>query len=291
MPKKATKQTIQIEAENERLNTLRYELMLENARLPGIHETIAPALLGSPALPIRDYWGAQPANETDERFLTPWQPPKPSAAGRQIALLSKTSVRTTTVSLDTDCIVMTESLHEFEMHIVGQADPRVAEIFEQPGPALPILDKNGKWGTHHFDLLFVMISGRRVAIAVKPEDHREEADQAVAYCNQFHRGKLADIYVVRTRADISRLAVANAGLILWARRFRTEDHVKRLNAIASQIPGIFSMDVLWAEFGAVDDAYVATINLIDSGSLKLAAPGLIEPGVRLKYVSAGEMAQ
>jgi hypothetical protein len=291
MAKKATNIPTQIEAENERLNARQWARMFENALLPNIHATIAPALLGSPTLPLRSYASCRAANDDfNERYSEVWQTPKPSIAGRTIALLSSVSVRSTTVSPDTDRVVMTESLHEFEYWMVCQVDRRVSEIMEQPAPPLPVLDKAGKWTTHHFDFLVIMKNGRRIAVAVKPEDHREKADEAVAYCNQFHRGKLADHYVVRTRADMSRRAVANAGLILWARRLREEEHVTRMDAIASQIPGIFSMDLLWAKFGAADEAFVAAINLIDQGKLRQAAPGLIEPGIKLEYVSSLEAA-
>lgn len=291
MTKKATNIPTQIEAENERLNAQQWARMLENALLPNIHATIAPALLGSPTLPLRSYAPGRVADiDLDERYVVVWRSPKPSNAGRKIPLLSNVSVRSTTVSPDTDRVVMTEALHEFELWTICLVDRRVAEIVEQPAPPLPVLDKTGKWTTHHFDFLVIMTNGCRVAVAVKPEDHREKADHAVAYCNQFHKGKLADRYVVRTRADMSRRAVANAGLILWARRLREEEHVARMDAIASEIPGIFSMDLLWAKFGAADEAYVAAINLIDQGKLRQAVPGVIEPGIKLEYVSSLEAA-
>lgn len=285
-----TTQTTKPDKQNELANAMRWDQMVENAMLPGIHYTIAPQLLGCPTLPTRNY-GARRSVEVyaQSRYNTVWKLPKPSVAERDIPLLSRVSIRSRANCPLTDRLVFTESLHEFEFWVICRTDCRVAEIREQPGPPLLVRDLTGKVARHHFDFLVIMTTGLRVAVAIKPEDHRRKADEAVAYCNKFHRGKLADKYVVRTRVNMSRRAVHNANLILWARRLRDEAHVRRMDSIAAEISEPVSMDLLWSEFGAHDDAFVACVNLIDAGKLEQTTPGIIEPGILVNYASQAEL--
>ncbi|WP_294642439.1 hypothetical protein [uncultured Aureimonas sp.] len=148
-----------------------------------------------------------------------WLPPEPSRASRAIALRSTASYRGSIVDAATNREHLFESDLEQGFIHIALASPEVVELHEQP-PAVAFIDDDGRRAEHTFDALLVTRSGERVAIDVKPRSKigRSRILDIQRRIREQVGTRFADRYLVRTEDHIHPDDVADARLVLRARR-------------------------------------------------------------------------
>lgn len=214
------------------------------------------------------------ANATDPLLYntldTMWRPPVHRAADRTISARSRGSARAAlVVRMKGDGyrprVVRCEGGLEFKTLLVLVADPRVVNVWEQVGVAFR--DDAGALRHHFFDFLLQHEDGRKIAIAVRPEQRARRLEHTLrAVAAQW--GDFADGYtIVHT---VPRDRAHNAALIHAVRRDedRSVDDVVR--GIAATLHGRIRIEDLVAISERGAQAFRAIARLIGEGELELA---------------------
>lgn len=175
-----------------------------------------------------------------------------------------------------------DSLTELRAMQAFWADPRVADVIEQP-PPVRYVDDNGIERTHTFDFLVSSTDGRKIAVLVKPP---ELADRRGTW-------RLRDLLAQQTPADVAthfvvltgldRDRIHNAKLVAAARRSAFPAHDARMRAAVERLTGPTSTRDLVAtsELGAAGLSAVARLvgegALVLVGSRRLDCDALLRP--------------
>ncbi len=200
-----------------------------------------------------------------------WVPPAKSKSERKIPLKSTASFRGAALDPVANRQVRFESLLEDKVVCILQAFHKdIRAIHDQV--LVTYRDGKGAVRRHHLDYLTEHADGTRTAIMVKPEAkiERSHARWVLDQIRAQHRGKLADRFVLISSASISPDRVATARLILRARRMRNEAAIAEVRPLAETLAGAAPISALLAATRNDGLGFMAVINLIDDGVLKLA---------------------
>ena len=109
-----------------------------------------------------------PATFASDEPAHRWREPSRSVATRRTAESPRWSGRPILVEPNDNRELLGESELEAKAALVLLARPDCARLFEQPEP-VRYRDHEGKRCHHTFDFLLVLRSGRKIAVAVKPQ--------------------------------------------------------------------------------------------------------------------------
>jgi hypothetical protein len=153
-------------------------------------------------------------------------------------------------------------------HIL-MTDRRVVDIRDQP-PAVQYVDGEGKLRKHTFDFLATLVSGERVAYAVKPEAKVEKSGIKLTLAAiRAQVPGFADRIALRTERQITKIRGHNARTILRARRLRNQDDVREALSTVEKLHGYVRFGDLVATSQLEGRAWTALVCLIDEGVLEL----------------------
>ncbi len=212
---------------------------------------------------------------------TPWLEPAPSLATRKISRKSTGSGRAVVVGGLDHREIHCESLLEANVLATLLADKwRVRDVHEQPG-VVRYVDIEGRDRAHYFDFLATMSDGRKIAIAVKPEERSAHLEANFNLIIRY-AGPFADAYLLVTDNSLTEHSVYNAWLILAARRDPNPDADIAVRAIAEQLHGQIAIEDLVDACKIGAPAFHAIVRLIDNGELRLSASGRIDYGAHVE---------
>lgn len=176
--------------------------------------------------------------------------------------------------------LQTESRLERNLFVILSARDDVASIEEQ-SPKVEFIDPSGKTRSHVFDALATMVDGRRIAIDVKPaarvvSSGIEGIQQAI---REQHGTAVADVFVIRTEAHIHPDDLADAELLLRARRSPDPDADGIVAGLILPHGGAQCVADLVRASGLLSVAFHAIVRLVGSGVLSVVGDE------RLSYAS------
>lgn len=131
-----------------------------------------------------------------------------------------------------------DSQLEYHHLALTLVDDSVQQVLEQFGP-IRFRQEDGSYGTHYFDLLITYKSGRRVAVAVKP-NARITSGRFVRELKQISRTKpfgTADEVRLVTEQSFSRTKAMNAVTYLRFALCPDPEADERMNSTLANIPG------------------------------------------------------
>ena len=174
---------------------------------PGYDGELAPEHLPIPT----------PSPIDEDRYGTSWQEFERSNASRRPSVKSTTNFRVYGVDQHRREI-FGESLEEFSGVQCLIADRNVQRVEVQISPVF-FFDDDGVERQTTFDIMAHMRSGKKYAVAIKPEGLRQKSgiDAMVAAVKRDNPDFADDVFV-RTDADISETAIHNARLVLRSAR-------------------------------------------------------------------------
>lgn len=210
-----------------------------------------------------------------------WQPPQDSLATRAISKRSKASGRSTAMTPDNREIRF-ESLLEKKVAMRLMTSKQVARLVEQPPPVV-YFDADGVQCLHYFDFLATMHDGRKIAYAIRPE-HRAAKIRALLPFLMPYAVDLADGFVVATEKHVPRASVANAALILSARRAAHPGNDQAVRTVVAGLHGQVTVGDIVAMTGLHGDGFRAVIRAIDRGELAVTTGGAIDYATRIERV-------
>lgn len=206
-----------------------------------------------------------------------WIPPKRTTASRLPPRRSAASCCGSVICHRQNRELVFESLLERDFVQMAMANREVAHIQDQP-PAVSFVARDGRTRKHVFDFLLTMVSGRKVAIAVKPSARLasgklQDVVRRIAASDSGKR--FADEFRILTEREITRSRAENARLILRARLLRNEEDVRRLARHASSHIGPVRVAELLAAYQPFGRGFNALVNLVDEGVVKLVSKGVL----------------
>lgn len=206
-----------------------------------------------------------------DRFGTSWSEFERSNASRRPSAKSTTNFRVYGVD-QSRREVFGESLEEFCAVQCLIADRNVERVEVQVSP-VSFFDEDGVERQTTFDIMVHMRSGKKYAIAIKPEALRERSgvDAMVAAVKRDNPDWADDVFV-RTDADISETAIHNARLVLRSARICNATHVDELAAIAAKTAGRLSIGALLGLYRDDGVGFAAAIMLVQQGALEPTEP-------------------
>lgn len=166
--------------------------------------------------------------------------PLASRATRSIARRSKASLRgATVVKLAADnCerVVQFESKLEQRVLWLMLASNSVYDVWEQP-PSLIYFDDEGNSRIHTPDFLVTLVSGRRIAIAVKPAKlaHKRDFVRDLKCVRKALRKDYADDLLFVTDQDFTPAQAMNAQRVIGFRRYVSERDLAPLREVLNGI--------------------------------------------------------
>lgn len=165
-------------------------------------------------------------------------------------------------------IYVAESGPEERAYLTAQADDNVVEIQDQPNPAIPYLDGEGKGHLHHMDYRFVLRSGDAIAIYGKygkkaDSPQHQEVVQSIA--NHMPPDFATRIEVV-TEDTYPDWQVADARLIISVREDEWTDLHTRIAEHSLNLERPVTIEALADQHGG-GIAFRPIARLIDDGIL------------------------
>jgi hypothetical protein len=217
-----------------------------------------------------------------------WRPPLERQLPRKIAKRSKSSGRSTILAPD-NREIRCESLLEKKVALRLLTDQQVEHVIEQPDP-VAYYDTEGKRCLHFFDFLATMKDGRKIAFAVRPE---KRAAKVRAFLPLIARDapKFADGIVLLTEKHVPHAAVANAGLILSARRSPRPAADVAVRTYVAGLHGEVTIGDVVAATGLHGDGFRAVIRAIDRGELRATTGGHLDYATRIERIATEGNAQ
>lgn len=217
-----------------------------------------------------------------------WKPPGETRASRTINFKSRASGRAIVLS-GTNREIHCESLLERKIALQLLTNKLVQNVVEQP-PPVDYIDATGKSCKHFFDFLVTMTDGRRIAIAVRPEARAGKIRALLPFV-AASAPDFADGFLVLTQEHAPQAAVANASLILSARRTVRPHHEQTVRTLVAGIHGDVTIGDIVAASGLHGDGFRAVVRLIDKGELRVVTGGCIDYATRIEPNSGnGEIA-
>ncbi|WP_294641250.1 hypothetical protein [uncultured Aureimonas sp.] len=195
--------------------------------------------------------------------LTPWQPILPSESTRKIHNRSKVSYRGSIINVINHRVILYESRLERNVFLVLMATVAYASFREQP-PTVLFRDANGKDRKHTFDAFLVEPDGYRWAIDVKPASEVEGTGLRAAHdaIKEQIGAAYADEYTILTEQHAHPDDVADARLILRARRMPDADADNAVAAVVECLPGWSSVRDVVKQTGKGAAGFNALVRLI-----------------------------
>lgn len=211
----------------------------------------------------------------------------PSRATRQINYRSRVSGRGSLVRLrrfDNRLLhLVAESFAEIRCVNLLMARPDVIDIWDQPEP-VRFTKANGKTGTHTFDYLVKLTSGRKIAIAVKPATRSRKPDfqHDLARIAQELPTAFADSVLLHTEQDVQSYHATNAARMCEFVKQPDPEADEAILKEASRTNGRVLLSDLVKMTGLGGRAYRAAHRCIFDGYLVACRSGLITPLIMVK---------
>ncbi|MFB9985005.1 hypothetical protein ACFSQQ_11335 [Mesorhizobium kowhaii] len=185
-------------------------------------------------------------------------------------LRSTASYRGTVVDHARNREFVYESKLERGFIYISLASELVEDYLDQP-PPVDFLDGDGRMSTHTFDALLTLNDGVRAAVDMKPKSKVLKSGilQVQRLIEEQHGKAIADIYLVRTEDHIHPDDVADAVLLLRARRLASEKADAVLAGLVASLHGWCRLRDLVAASGIGGDAFNAVVRLIGGGVLEV----------------------
>lgn len=224
-----------------------------------------------------------PVHSSPDRSDVEWSMPLDSRASRVPSVRSTSSHRVAGKNALTGRAQYMESLIETDLISIHTVDHDVVDIEEQIEP-VQYLDQTGKVREHTFDVRITRASGKVSVYACKAAAFRISSgiDEIVARIREQVPG-FADELLVVTRADVSKVAAANARQILQARRLRDELDEVTLRKVMSSVHGWVTIEALTDDPEEAGRLYVAAVNLIDRGQMQWTKADRICPSMSIRF--------
>jgi hypothetical protein len=208
-----------------------------------------------------------------------WRAPSRSVATRRPDESPRWSGRPILVEPNDNRELIGESDLEAKAALILLARPDCARLFEQPAP-VPYRDLEGIMRRHTFDLLLVLKSGCRIAVAVKPKAIAEKHGLKALFtliARQMDPA-FANGALLMTDAMMSREDVQNGGLIHDARRLPDPELDARVRAVVEGLNGASTIACIVRAAGLEDhdQGFYTVARTIGDGILVPTRRGLID---------------
>ena len=213
-----------------------------------------------------------------------WVPVQPSTASRSVPIRTKGSFRVDRVLLRENRVLSSESMVEANVAAVVETLPNVASLRDQ-WPCVSYVDEHGIEREHTFDFHVTLVTGRRIAICVKPFDKVQESgllNVLRLIKQQSALGRFADEVVILTERDVENGRARNAREILRARRMRNEREVEAARAAVASVWGSVRFHDLLVGLESPAHRRNAIWCLIDEGFLVPETDGRIDDRTYLR---------
>lgn len=212
-----------------------------------------------------------PTGPTSGRIVTVdgtevWIPPRPSIASRRPSVRSRGSCRGSLIDPGDNREIVFESKLEAGFAAILLTRRDVVRVVDQP-PAVVYRTQDGKSHGHTFDFLATHADGTRTAYAVKPRAKVKKSGirEVVALIRGQVGRSFADRYEVVTEREITRNRVADAKLVLRARRCRNDGDVTRIRDLVSTLHGTVRLADLVSRSGLGARGFGALVCLVGEG--------------------------
>lgn len=226
-----------------------------------------------------------PATFASDEPAHRWRAPSRSVATRRHDENPRWSGRPILVEPNDNRELIGESELEAKAAFILLARPDCVRLFEQPAP-VPYQDYEGISRKHTFDLLLVLKSGRRIAVAVKPKAIAEKhgLKTLVSLIARQMDPAFADGALLITDAMMPRVDVQNAGMIHDARRLPDPALDARVRAVAEGLNGASTIACIVRAAGLEghDQGFYTVARAIGDGVLVPTRRGLIDPGMTVR---------
>jgi hypothetical protein len=196
-------------------------------------------------------------------------PIEPSRADRSFQLASKASHRGILVDHRTRRSHLYESRLESQHLLIAMASNDVVTIDEQV--ETDFIDEHGDLRAYFTDVVLGFRDGRRVGVGIKPASKVAKSDILDVHRRVLHRHghAFADAMTVRTDADSHPDDVANARLILHARRLPDAVADETVRRLATTLVGWCRLGDFAAAVAPDAPGFCATVRGIDDGILQV----------------------
>jgi hypothetical protein len=208
-------------------------------------------------------------NEQEAEF----RPPMESRATRKVIKKSNASCRVIVVAKlpahDRLRRYVLESRLEEKVFYLFQARPDVQDIIEQP-TRVGYIGTDGKHKYHTFDFLVVLNDGRKIAIAVKPDELLGKSNligELQAIQSSLPRGFADEIEYVTDR-DIDRVSAINAQRLCEFRRISDDHADETVAGLISQLKGRVPISEIVEQSKLKGRAFRAVFRALFDGSLE-----------------------
>lgn len=201
-----------------------------------------------------------------------YRPPAPTTAGLMFPARSKLTVRGFTLAMTpADQYwrqITSASQGERETCLLTLAMPNLWNLFDQPKP-VSFVDVDGKQRTHRFDYLAEFKGGKRVAIAVKPQERVERLNFKATLCaieRDLSVGFADKVFLV-TERERHRVEIQNSELLNFFRRRPDQEADKVIADLIDRLFGEVSIQELISKSGLGARAFRAAFRAIYAGKL------------------------
>ncbi|MGO4285184.1 TnsA endonuclease N-terminal domain-containing protein [Bosea sp. RAF48] len=212
--------------------------------------------------------------------------PGESRSSRNVHSKSRGACRPSIIAGSVPYELMCESGLERDVALVLSTCPDIADIVEQP-PAIDWTDAAGTRRRYTFDFLLTLLSGCKIAVAVKPWEkaQREGLDHKLRSMALQLPGGFADYVKLITDRDISLDLVHNAKLIRLSRRTSNPVHDAAVSTLLAKTPQSTVGQIVQAS-KLEGEGFQAVIRLIASGKARLLNDERISYAARIGLVTA-----
>lgn len=199
-----------------------------------------------------------------------FQPPRKSDPSRGISLRSSHNYRGSYVDHVQNREIAFESRLELHMIMLLVASEAFDKFEEQP-EAVEYVDDDGVAHQHTFDLFGVTKDGLRVLIDVKPKDRVESSGILTVQrlIREQHGTALADRILLRTDEHIHPDDVADAAMVIRARRMPCAEADRVVEEMVSKVSGWVRVADLVEASGLRARAFNAVVRLVGAGKLEV----------------------
>lgn len=198
-----------------------------------------------------------------------WRPPGPSVATRIPSRRSRFSGRSSIVGGAEPRRIYCEGGLEEKAAYVFVAHRDIADVEEQPA-AVRFTDHNGVPSKHTFDFRLTLITGRRLAVQIKPAKFEAKWRPIVQLIARQMPRRFADAAVLLTEKNLHPDLVHNAMLIHAVRRDPPGSHDEQMRELAGRLKGRARIGDLVEHSGLAGRGFRAVVRLIADGKLDIA---------------------
>lgn len=231
-----------------------------------------------------------PATFASDEPAHRWREPLRSVAARRPAESPRWSGRPFIVEPNDNREFLGESELEAKAAFILLARPDCARLFEQPAP-VSYRDHEGITRRHTFDLLLVLTSGRRIAVAVKPKAIADKIGlkALVTLIARQMDPAFANGALLMTDAMMPRADVQNGRMIHDARRLPDPTLDARVRAVTEGLLGASPIACIVRAAGLEghDHGFYAVARAIGDGILVPTRRGLIDLDMTVRRAVPG----